>query len=46
MTKGETTEPEGDVAKDYDPAVDREASAIRRKPPLRGAHERPGQKHR
>jgi hypothetical protein len=36
---GETTELQGNVAKDYDPVLDREKAA------LRGAHERPWQKH-
>jgi hypothetical protein len=35
-----------DFTQDCEPVVDGEASAVMRKSPLRGAHERPWQKHR
>jgi hypothetical protein len=33
MTPGETTEAQGNIAKDHDPVLDREASTVRRTPP-------------
>jgi hypothetical protein len=33
MIKGESTELEGNVAKDYDPVPDKEACTVMRKPP-------------